>query len=104
MKRALSVLIGLPLCIIVVALAVANRRPVPVSLDPFSPDTSALTFQVPLFVLIFGALILGVVLGGMASWLGQGRFRREARRARKVAPAPEPRVRAPGLPAPVRRG
>ncbi|MBA4790603.1 MAG: DUF1049 domain-containing protein [Rhizobiales bacterium] len=104
MKRALSVLIGLPLCILVVALAVANRRAVPVSLDPFSPDTSALTLQVPLFVIIFGALILGVVLGGAVSWLGQGRFRREARRARKIVPAPEARPRAPGLPAPVRRG
>ncbi|MEW6256624.1 MAG: lipopolysaccharide assembly protein LapA domain-containing protein [Pseudomonadota bacterium] len=103
MKRALSVLIGLPLCIIVVALAVANRRPVPVSLDPFSPDTSALTVQVPLFLILFGAVIVGVILGGVAAWLGQGRFRREARRARKVVPAPQP-TRAPGLPAPVRRG
>ena len=103
MKRALSVLIGLPLCIIVVALAVANRRAVPVSLDPFSPDTSALTVQVPLFLILFGAVIVGVILGGTASWLGQGRFRRAARRARPVAPAPQP-IRAPGLPAPVRRG
>ncbi|WP_127091717.1 lipopolysaccharide assembly protein LapA domain-containing protein [Aquabacter cavernae] len=104
MKRVLSVVIGLPLCVIVVALAVANRRAVPLSLDPFSPDTSALTVHVPLFVIIFVALILGVVAGGSVSWLGQGRFRREARRVRKIVPAPEASVRAPGLPAPVRRG
>lgn len=104
MKRVLSVVIGLPLCILVVALAVANRRSVPVSLDPLSPDTSALTVQVPLFLIMFGMLIVGVILGGAVSWLGQGRFRREARRARKVAPPPSEAVRAPGLPAPVRRG
>lgn len=100
MRRFLSLVIGLPVCIIVIALAVANRRPVPLSFDPFSA-TSTLVVQVPLFAIIFAAVILGVILGGTAVWFGQHRFRREARRARKVAPAPAPT--GPALPAPVRR-
>ncbi|TCT00551.1 lipopolysaccharide assembly protein LapA domain-containing protein [Aquabacter spiritensis] len=101
MLRILSLIIGIPLAILVVALAVANRRPVTLSFDPFNPDTTALAVSLPLFGVIFAALILGVVLGGAAAWLRQGRYRREARRARTVAPQPAPR--GPALPAPVRR-
>lgn len=100
MRRFLSLVIGLPVCIVIVALAVANRRPVPLSFDPFSA-TSTLVLQVPLFAIIFAALMLGVILGGIAVWFGQHRFRREARHARKVAPPPV--SRGPALPAPVRR-
>ncbi len=101
MRRVLSLLIGIPLCIVIVALAVANRRLVTLSFDPFNPDTSALAVHVPLFALIFATLILGVILGGSVAWFGQGRVRREARRARRIVPPPAPR--GPALPAPVRR-
>ncbi len=100
-RRFLSLLIGLPVCIAIVALAVANRRPVALSFDPFSAATSGLNVQVPLFAIIFASLIVGVVLGGVAVWFGQHRFRKEARSSRKAAPPPAPR--GPALPAPVRR-
>ncbi|MEP9380251.1 lipopolysaccharide assembly protein LapA domain-containing protein [Aquabacter sp. CN5-332] len=102
MRRVLSLIIGIPVCVLVVALAVANRRLVTLSFNPFSPDTGALSVSVPLFAVIFAALILGVVLGGAVAWFGQGRFRREARRARRIVPPPAPS--GPALPAPVRRG
>ncbi|WP_247657749.1 lipopolysaccharide assembly protein LapA domain-containing protein [Aquabacter sp. L1I39] len=100
MRRILSLVIGLPLCIVVVALAVANRRMVMLSLDPFSANAPVVSVNLPLFVIIFGALILGVILGGCVAWFGQGQARRDARRARKVAPEPKA---GPALPAPVRR-
>ncbi|QRG08361.1 DUF1049 domain-containing protein [Xanthobacter dioxanivorans] len=84
MGRLASILIGLPLSILAVALAVANRKAVTLSLDPFSPDAPALAVTLPLFAVVFGALILGVVAGGTVTWLRQGRFRREARRARRI--------------------
>ncbi len=83
MQRLLSLLVVLPLSILGVALAVANRRPVTLSLDPFSPDAPALAVQVPLFAIIFAALIVGVLLGGFVTWVRQGRFRREAKLARR---------------------
>lgn len=85
MTRFLSILIGLPVSILIIALAVANRREVLVSLDPFSPSAPVLSVTMPLYGVIFGALILGVVLGGGVTWLRQGRFRREARHARREA-------------------
>ena len=83
MGRVLSILVVVPVSILAVALAVANRRPVMVSLDPFSPNAPALSVTVPLFAVIFAALIAGVILGGLVTWLRQGRFRREAKIARR---------------------
>ncbi|MGQ3675956.1 lipopolysaccharide assembly protein LapA domain-containing protein [Xanthobacter sp. TB0139] len=85
MSRFLSILIGLPLSIIILALAVANRRMVTVSFDPFSATDPSLAVQVPLFAVVFAALIIGVVLGGGVTWLRQSRYRREAREARREA-------------------
>lgn len=102
MRRFLSLLIGIPACILVVALAVANRKMVTLSLDPFNPETPALALSAPLFAVVFAALIVGVIIGGLVAWMGQGRFRREARRSRRVNPS-QPVSSAPALPAPVRR-
>ena len=40
---------------------------------------ASLTLPVPLFALLFALLIAGVILGGVASWLSQGKWRRTAR-------------------------
>jgi uncharacterized integral membrane protein len=66
--------------IVLIALAVANRAFVPFTLDPFNPGNPALTLSLPLFVYLFLALLLGVVIGGAATWMRQGRYRRQARR------------------------
>ncbi|GGC64227.1 lipopolysaccharide assembly protein LapA domain-containing protein [Chelatococcus reniformis] len=85
MKTLLRLLVLLPLAIVIVLLAIANRTPVLVSLDPFTPDAPALGIQLPLFVVMFAALLLGVLVGGLASWLVQGRHRRAARLNRREA-------------------
>ena len=85
MKRFLTWLLALPIGIVVVALAVANRRPVTLSLDPFRPDDPALAVTLPLFLPILGAVILGVVFGGVAVWFGQGKHRKAARAGRRAA-------------------
>ena len=63
----------------IVVLAVANRHWVTVSFDPFSTTDPVLSFSIPLFVLFFITLAVGVVIGGVAAWLRQGRWRRLAR-------------------------
>jgi len=64
-------------------LAEANRAPVTISLDPFpGGEASELRFQAPLFLVIFGAVAVGVVLGAAASWLRHAETRRNARAAR----------------------
>ncbi|MCC6791563.1 MAG: DUF1049 domain-containing protein [Thermomicrobiales bacterium] len=81
MRRFLILLVLIPLAAVIVFFSVANREMVRVSLDPFHGDMPSLAFSAPLFVLLFGALILGLVIGGIAAWSRQGRWRRAARRA-----------------------
>jgi hypothetical protein len=63
--------IGIPAVLIAVVVAVANRRDVIFSLDPFSQATPALALRLPLFLLLFVVLGLGVLLGGLASLLSR---------------------------------
>jgi uncharacterized integral membrane protein len=81
-RKIVAALILAPLAAVIIAFAVANRERVTVSLDPFSSDQSAafVTRPLPLFLLLMIVLILGVVIGGFASWLRHGRWRRVARR------------------------
>ena len=83
MKRALAIIILVPLAILLVALAVANRHAVVLSLDPFNGDAPAAAIALPLYVVAFASILLGVVLGGIGTWLGQGRWRRQARRLKR---------------------
>jgi uncharacterized integral membrane protein len=66
----------IPAFIALALLAMANQQPVTVSFDPFDASDTDFTVTVPLYVLGFTILIAGVVLGGCAAWLKQGRHRR----------------------------
>jgi hypothetical protein len=78
-RRILSLLIAFPLGAILVAIAVSNRQPVALILDPFRPETPALSIELPFYAYLLGALVVGVVLGGVATWMGQSRWRQTAR-------------------------
>jgi hypothetical protein len=79
LRRIVWLLIALPAGLLLVTLAVVNRHEVRLVLDPFQPDTPVLSLALPFYVYLFGTLLLGVVLGGTAVWLTQGRWRRSAR-------------------------
>ena len=80
LRRIVTMLIVVPLAVVIIAFAVANRQSVTVSFDPFSATSPAYAATLPLFVLIFVLLILGVLVGGVAAWIGQTRWRRTARK------------------------
>jgi uncharacterized integral membrane protein len=80
LRRIINALVVLPLAIVFVIFAVANRHMVRVSFDPFDNADPALSLSMPLFVLILLAAIAGVAAGGVATWFRQGRWRRAARR------------------------
>jgi uncharacterized integral membrane protein len=80
LRKIVSTLIVVPLAVIIIAFAVANRQSVTVSFDPFSSTSPAYAATLPLFVLIFVLLILGVLVGGAAAWIGQSKWRRSARK------------------------
>ena len=88
LRKIVAALILVPLAVVIVAFAVANRQIVTVSFDPFSPERPAASVTLPLFALVIVLLILGVLIGGIAAWLRQGKWRRTARRLeREVARA-----------------
>ena len=80
MKTFLKAVVLVPIAILAMAFSVANRQMVTISFDPFASANPTLVLSAPLFLLVFFLLSCGVVVGGVASWLGQGRHRRRARR------------------------
>jgi uncharacterized integral membrane protein len=79
MRKFFNTVVWILLGAILVVFAVANHHVVTVSFDPFNSQDPALSFEMPLFVLIIAVAILGVVAGGCATWFGQRRWRRAAR-------------------------
>lgn len=79
LRRLISLLIAFPLGVVLVAIAVSNRHPVQLILDPFKPEAPALSVELPFYAYLLGALVAGVILGGVATWMGQSRWRRTAR-------------------------
>jgi uncharacterized integral membrane protein len=79
LKRILTILIAFPAAALLVTLAIANRHAVTLVLDPFNPGTPLISLSLPFYIYLFGALILGVVMGGLATWTNQSRWRRQAR-------------------------
>lgn len=68
-----------------VTLAVANRHDVTLVLDPFKPEAPVFSISAPFFLYMFAALFLGMILGGMASWFSQGKWRKTARQRTREA-------------------
>nr|WP_210278655.1 LapA family protein [Microvirga flocculans] len=79
----MKALVLLPVAILVVLLAVANRAPVTLSLDPFSDAAPEFSTRLPLFAVIFAAVMVGVLIGGTATWLAQGKNRKSRRELRR---------------------
>ncbi|MGX4768253.1 lipopolysaccharide assembly protein LapA domain-containing protein [Bradyrhizobium guangdongense] len=80
MRKFLTALIVIPLGLILVTFAVANRHFVTVSFDPLMAADPALSVTLPLFLLLILAAAVGVIVGGCAVWFGQRHWRRAARR------------------------
>jgi uncharacterized integral membrane protein len=79
LRRMFVLFVLAPLGLLIIALAVANRKAITVSFDPFSATTPAFAVTVPLYLLGFILLIAGVILGGVAAWFRQRKWRRAAR-------------------------
>lgn len=110
-KRIISLLILVPAAIVLIVLSVANRQPVTMAFNPFDTSDQMLSLTAPFFVFLFLALILGMVIGSVATWLKQGKYRTRARvqereavkwhseADRLKANPPQPAPASPSLPA-----
>ncbi len=86
MRRILRWLIGLPIFVIVIGFAIANRRWTQLSLDPFNQAAPAVSIDLPLWLLFFLGAFVGILVGWTACWWTQGKHRKLARdRAREIS-------------------
>jgi len=93
-RRIVTTLVLVPLAIVLIAFAVANRQTVLVSLDPFDQTNPALSVSLPLFGLVLIVIIAAVIVGGIAAWLRQAKWRRAARLAQEQVQALQAQIDA----------
>src|SRR6266852_1067900 len=79
MRKFFTALVVIPLGLVFIVFAVANRHLVTVSFDPFNSSDPSVAVTLPLFVVIILVASAGVVAGGTATWFRQRRWRRAAR-------------------------
>ncbi|HXD50720.1 MAG TPA: hypothetical protein VN689_02435 [Burkholderiales bacterium] len=76
--RFSTLVLLVPACVVAAMIAVANREETAFTLVPFVPRDAGFTFAMPLFLLVFAAFILGVLVGAVTVALT--RANRRARR------------------------
>jgi uncharacterized integral membrane protein len=84
-RKLVLAFVVVPLGVVLIALAVVNRKPVELILNPFDGSQPTFSLSAPLFLFLLGAFALGLVIGGVATWLGQGKWRRTARKEAREA-------------------
>ena len=82
LKRIFNWIIGLPIAVIAIGFAVANREWITVSFDPINRAHPFATIDMPLWALFFAGVLVGIFAGWFVAWMGAGRHRRGAREAR----------------------
>ena len=78
-KRIVSLVIFVPLGIVLIVLAVANRQVVTLALNPFRPEDGVLSVSAPFFLFLFLAVLVGMLIGSAVTWWSQGKHRKQAR-------------------------
>jgi uncharacterized integral membrane protein len=87
LRRIVGWVVLVPLCLVMIVFALANRQLVVVNFNPLVPSEALTTpgVGVPLFLVLFAVLLFGVVLGGVATWFAQAPHRRDERNYRREA-------------------
>jgi hypothetical protein len=75
----------LPIAVVIIILSIANREVVTLSLDPIGAPAPGWSITAPFFVFMFAVLALGVLVGGIATWIGQSKWRHAARTERAAS-------------------
>ena len=83
--RIFSLLISAAGAVFLIALALTNRHTVTLNLDPFNPENPILFVPGPFYWFLFAAVIVGIILGGFATWFSQGKWRSTARQRTQEA-------------------
>ncbi|MET0606824.1 MAG: lipopolysaccharide assembly protein LapA domain-containing protein [Beijerinckiaceae bacterium] len=84
-RKLLKFAVLLPAAAAMILFSIANRAPVTLSLDPFNRETPAISFTLPLYLIVLAAIGVGVLAGGVGAWFAQGRHRKGERTWRREA-------------------
>ncbi len=79
MTRFIRLTLLAVITLVILALAVANRQSVPLYIDVLAKRDVEHAIEAPLFFIIFVSLFAGVLIGAAAMWMGQARWRRQAK-------------------------
>jgi uncharacterized integral membrane protein len=82
-RRIVGWVVLVPLCLVMIVFALANTQPVQLYFNPLGPRAPADGPGVPLFLVLFAVLLIGVVMGGIATWFAQAPHRRDERAYRR---------------------
>jgi uncharacterized integral membrane protein len=74
-------IIGAALAILVIGFAIANRQRVLISFNPLAPGGTFSSLEMPLWLLFFFGILVGIFAGWIACWFAQGKHRKRARDA-----------------------
>ncbi len=74
--------VGLPIAVVGIGFAVANRQWVTVSLDPVNRVHPFAKIDMPLWALFFCGVFIGIFAGWFVAWVGNSRYRRATREAK----------------------
>ena len=83
LRRIVGWVVLVPLCLVLVGFGLANTQKVNVYFNPLGGHAADADTGIPLFFLLFGVLLMGVVLGGVATWFTQRHHRRDVRSYRR---------------------
>ena len=76
--RLILWLVVLPLAVYSAFFAVNNRGSLTLDFDPVP-----YSLDLPIFAGVLGTMLIGLIVGGVAAWLRQGKWRRETRKLRR---------------------
>lgn len=98
MLRYIKILLLLLIAVALVVIAVANSQPVVLSLLPdgilSEAETNDLRLaNVPLFAVLFGALLFGILIGEMIEWSRERKYRRLAAERKRALEEANARIR-----------
>ena len=82
--KYLSWILTVPLAIVAVVFAISNRAGTTLNLWPLG-----ITVEAPLFILVLGSALVGLIVGGFIAWLSAGATRQRRRAAVHRAEAAE---------------
>ncbi len=80
MRRILKLILIIPIAVCILVIAISNRSPITLSLDPLSASDPFFSLKAPLFVFLFLSLMLGLLIGGFSVWMAQGIHRKAAKK------------------------